>query len=90
MRKALQSEQAKVEMQAKIKVLESEVRELDKHVNEMQEKCSALEQRDAERVAEETAKHKEEVDFLKKHNADLKKELENLLSIPSPEAEAKK
>lgn len=86
MRKALQSEQSKVEMQAKIKVLESEVRELEKLVQESQDKCAALEQHEAERVREESAKHKEDVDFLKKHNANLKKELEQLLSIPSPDA----
>jgi len=91
MRKALQSEQSKVEMQAKIKVFESEVRELEKTTQDMSDKCAALEKHEDERAAEEQAKHKEEVDFHKKHNDNLKKELQQLLSIPSPDAgEAKK
>lgn len=88
MRKALQSEQSKVEMQAKIKVLESEVRELEKQVQEMSNKCSELELMEKERQEDEGARHKDEVDFLKKHNASLKKELEQLLSIPSGDAAA--
>lgn len=92
MRKALQSEQAKVEMQAKIKVLEHEVLDLQQQGAEMQEKCVSLESREEQRREEEAKKHKEEIDFQKKHNASLKKELEQLLSIPSqePPAEAKK
>jgi len=89
MRKALQSEQSKVEMQAKIKLLETDVRDLEKSTDEMAEKCTALNQRESERQAEEAAKHKEEVDFHKKHNANLKKELEQLLSVPVEGADGK-
>lgn len=83
MRKALQSEQSKVEMQAKIKVLENDVRELEKSTEDMADKCATLTQKEEERIEEEAGKHKEEVDFHKKHNSNLKKELEQLLSVPT-------
>jgi len=83
MRKALQSEQSKVEMQAKIKVNEAEKKDLERQVSEWKAKCDALEKKEGERRQEEGQKHREEVDFLKKHIASLKKELEQLLSIPA-------
>jgi len=83
MRKALQSEQNKVEMLNRIKLLENEKREYEKILNEWRMKCEGMEKKDAERRLEEMNKHKEEVDFLSKHNLALKKELEQLLSIPS-------
>jgi dynein light intermediate chain len=86
MRKALQSEQNKVEMQAKIKVLEGEKRELDKQVSEIKHRCELFERKDKERAADEAAKHKEEIEGLKKHNAVLRKELEQLLSVPTSSA----
>jgi len=42
-----------------------------------------LKKKDIERKVEEGSKHREEVEFLKKHNQSLKKELEQLLSIPN-------
>lgn len=83
MRKALQSEQAKVERLNRLKALEAEKREYQRILAEWKSKCEALEKKDAERRAEETSRHREEVEFLNKHNASLKKELEQLLSIPS-------
>jgi dynein light intermediate chain len=83
MRKALQSEQNKVEMLNRIKLLESEKREYEKILAEWKVKCEAMEKKDQERRAEEVARHREEVEFLTKHNQSLKKELEQLLSIPS-------
>lgn len=88
MRKALQSEQNKVDMQKKIKQLESERREYEKLVAELQTKCDMIEKKETERRAEEGHKHKEDVDFLKKHNASLKSELEQMLSIPVAQASA--
>jgi len=82
MRKALQSEQAKVEMSRDIKTLESEVRDLEKFCVEMKEKCEEVERKEAERQGEEEEKHREVVEFRRKHNSTLKKELEQLLSIP--------
>lgn len=83
MRKALQSEQHKVEMLQRLKILENEKREYEKILAEWKVKCEAVEKKDQERRSEEAIKHKEEVDFLNKHNMSLKKELEQLLSIPS-------
>ena len=83
MRTALQAEQRKVEMQAKIKVLDSDKRELQKQVNDMKEKCKDLERREKERRDDDGQKHKDEIEYLKKHNQSLKKELEQLLAIPS-------
>lgn len=83
MRKALQSEQNKVEMLNRIKMLEAEKREYEKILAEWKVKCEAMEKKDQERRAEEVNRHREEVEFLTKHNQSLKKELEQLLSIPS-------
>ena len=83
MRKALQSEQNKVEMLNRIKLLENEKREYEKILSEWKVKCEVMEKKDQERRGEEMNKHKEEVEFLTKHNSSLKKELEQLLSIPS-------
>lgn len=83
MRKALQSEQNKVEMLNRIKLLETEKREYEKILSEWKVKCETMEKRDQERRTEEFNKHKEEVEFLTKHNSSLKKELEQLLSIPN-------
>lgn len=83
MRKALQSEQSKVEMLAKITQLEGETRDLEKFVAEMSQKCKDVERKEEERIAEEEEKHKEMIEFKKKHNLSLKKELEQLLAIPA-------
>jgi len=86
MRKALQSEQNKVEMQSKVKTLEAEKRDLEKQVSEWKSKCDALEKKESERRSEEGAKHREEVEYLRKHNAALRQQLEHHLSIPAGSA----
>lgn len=83
MRKALQSEQAKLERLNRLKALEAEKREHERILAEWKQKCEAIEKKDAERRADEMARHREEVEQLNKHNAALKKELEQLLSIPA-------
>jgi len=80
MRKALQSEQGKSDMEAKIKQLEQEKKELERQVQDLKAKCEAIEKRESERRALEEKKHNEEIAFLKKTNAMLKQQLENLLS----------
>jgi dynein light intermediate chain len=82
MRTALQAEQNKVESQAKIKVLNNEIRDLAKQVEEMKEKTSSLEEREIARREAVAAKHTEEVNNVGKHNAQLKKDLEALLTVP--------
>jgi len=81
-RKALQSETSKLEMQREIKALKSEVSDLNNFCMEMKEKCEEVERKETERATEEDEKHTEVIEFKKKHNMMLKKELEQLLSIP--------
>merc|ERR1719158_1667355 len=81
-RKALHSETSKLEMQREIKALKSEVSDLNNFCMEMKEKCEEVERKEAERAAEEEEKHTDVIEFKKKHNMMLKKELEQLLSIP--------
>merc|ERR1711865_1139132 len=80
MRKALQAEQGKADMEQRIKTLEQEKKDLERQVQESKSKCEQIEKREAERRTLEEKKHKEEVEFLKKTNAQLKQNLENLLA----------
>ena len=63
-----------------IKQLEQEKKELERQVQDLKAKCEAIEKRESERRALEEKKHNEEIAFLKKTNAMLKQQLENLLS----------
>ncbi|NXE55212.1 IDLC protein, partial [Casuarius casuarius] len=72
MRKALQAEQGKSDMEKRIAELEEEKRELEKQVNEQKAKCEAIEKRENERRQTEEKKHTEEVQFLKRTNQQLK------------------
>ena len=49
-------------------------------MQELKAKAEAIEKRESERRALEEKKHAEEVQFLKRTNAQLKKELETYLS----------
>lgn len=80
MRKALQAEQGKADMEMRIKQLEQEKKELERQVQELKAKAEAIEKREGERRALEEKKHAEEVQFLKRTNAQLKKELETYLA----------
>merc|ERR1711865_750412 len=64
MRKALQTEQGKADMEAKIQQLESEQKELERQLAEWKAKCDATEKRESERRALEEKKHAEEVAYL--------------------------
>jgi len=83
MRKALQAEQSRADMLAKIKQLEGECKEIHKTATDMQEQIDNLEQQEKQRREEAAQKHREEVEFLQKHNTELKSELENMLSLPN-------
>merc|ERR1712156_696781 len=62
MRKALQAEQGKADMEAKIKQLQAERAELERQVTSLKAKCEQIEERERERrVAEEEA-HTEEIE----------------------------
>ncbi|KAJ1339149.1 hypothetical protein BSLG_006287 [Batrachochytrium salamandrivorans] len=80
MRKALQAEQGKSDMENRIKELEDDKRQLEQSVLELKAKCEAIEKREGERRAMEERKHAEEIAFLKKTNVQLKTQLEGILS----------
>ncbi|NXP50663.1 IDLC protein, partial [Heliornis fulica] len=71
MRKALQAEQGKSEMEKRVK-LEEEKRELERQVSEERAKCKAVEKHENEKRQIEEKKHTEEIQFLKQTNQQLK------------------
>lgn len=79
MRKALQAEQGKSDMESAIKSLESEKSQLEQQVQELQAKCEAIEKRESERRALEEKKHADELAFLKRTSGQLKAQLETFL-----------
>jgi len=82
MRKALQAEQRRNDQHKKMRSLMVANRELQSEVEQWTEKIQQIEQRESERRESEERNHKEEADQLKKANAALKEQLENLLSVP--------
>jgi dynein light intermediate chain len=78
-RKALEAEQGKAELEARVTALDAEKRELEKQVAELKSKCDFIEKRESERRAQEEKKHTEEVAFLKRTNLQLKTQLESIL-----------
>ncbi|KAJ3019444.1 Axonemal dynein light intermediate polypeptide 1 [Thoreauomyces humboldtii] len=80
MRKALQAEQGKSDMETRVRDLEDDKRGLEQGVLELKAKCEAIEKRESERRAMEERKHAEEIAFLKKTNVQLKTQLEGILS----------
>ena len=80
MRKALQAQQGKAEMEDDIERLQDENRDLARSVQELKAKIEAIEKREADRRALEEKKHAEEVAFLKRTNAQLKSQLETILA----------
>ncbi|XP_060897837.1 axonemal dynein light intermediate polypeptide 1-like isoform X1 [Labrus mixtus] len=72
MRKALQSEQGKVDMEKKITDLDDEKLELKKQLNELKSQCDAIEKQDTESGQIEEKMHEEEIQFLKRSNLELK------------------
>ncbi|RKO98182.1 hypothetical protein CXG81DRAFT_23968 [Caulochytrium protostelioides] len=80
MRKALYSEQAKVDQSQKIVQLEAEKVTMEHTIAELRAKCEGIEKREMERRAMDERKHSEEIAFLKKTNLQLKTQLEGILS----------
>lgn len=80
MRKALAAEQGKTDMEKKIFDLEQEKKELERQVNELKAKCDQIEKRAAEQRKVEEKKHADETNFLKRTNAQLKTQLEGIIS----------
>merc|ERR1712199_48857 len=80
MRKALQAEQGKAEMERKIQELEQDKRDLERQVNDLKNKCEQIEKRAMEQRAVEEKKHPEEIQFLKRTNQQLKTQLEGIIA----------
>eukprot|EP00762_Andalucia_godoyi_P006928 ANDGO_08335.mRNA.1 33 kDa inner dynein arm light chain len=80
MRKALLSEQGKLELADRNKDLEGQVAALQRQAKELQAKLEATEKREAERRAAEEKKYTDEIAFLKKTNQQLKNQLDSLLA----------
>jgi len=80
MRKALQSEQGKSEMEQKIADLEEDKGDLEKQVADLKARCEQIEKREAERRSVEEKKHAEEIQFLKRTNQQLKTQLEGIIA----------
>merc|ERR1711988_347768 len=82
MRKALQAEQGKADMEAKVKQLEAEKEDLEHQVQELTSRCEMIQKREAEQRAMNERKHADEVEKLKAVNEQLKSNLESMLSAP--------
>ncbi|KEG10516.1 dynein arm light chain [Trypanosoma grayi] len=66
MRKALQAEQSKIEMEARIRAMEREREELKQQVEELEARCEAIQEQEEERRLEEEKKHNDEVAFFRR------------------------
>ncbi|KAF7651384.1 hypothetical protein LDENG_00111600 [Lucifuga dentata] len=80
MRKALQAEQGKDDMEKRISDLENEKEDLMRQLNEQRAKYDAAEKREIERRQVEEMKHTEETQFLKKAIQQLKAQLEGIVT----------
>lgn len=80
MRKALQAEQGKADMERQVKDLEMDKSDLERQVNELKAKCDQVEKRALEQRQVEEKKHAEEIQFLKKTNQQLKTQLEGIIA----------
>jgi len=76
MRKALQAEQGKADMENKIIELQGEKKDLEAMVASLKAKCEDIELRGIERQKADAAKHVEEIQFLKRTNGQYKSQLD--------------
>lgn len=82
MRKTLQAEQRRNQHNKKMKDLQITNRKLKEEVEELETKIAQIEKSEAERREQEERRHKEEVEMLKKMNAQRKEQLEAMLQAP--------
>lgn len=80
MRKALQAEQGKADMEQMILDLQAEKKSLEMQLAAMKAQCDEVERRETERRAVEQRKHEEELQLLKRTNQQLKSQLESILA----------
>ena len=81
-RKALQTEQGKSEMETALEQQSSKIADLERREAEWRAKCEAIEARESERRAREEQKHAEESAFLNRANKQLKQQLDKFLRDP--------
>ena len=81
MRKSLGGEQRRAELTAAIAEADKDRKELEKQVKDWAARIESMERKDKERREEDARRHRDDVEQLKKHNAQLKRELENTLSV---------
>uniref|UniRef100_UPI003590200C 33 kDa inner dynein arm light chain, axonemal-like n=1 Tax=Myxine glutinosa TaxID=7769 RepID=UPI003590200C len=79
-RKALQAEHGKGEMEAKILDLEQKNKELEHSGNELRAQCEAIGRQETERRQVDEKNHNEEVQFLMRSKQQLKAQLEGIIS----------
>lgn len=80
MRKALQAQEGKEQLQERIRVLEEEKTLLESSISDMKVKSDQNDRRNAELRESEEKKHSEEIAFLKKTNSQLKAQLEGIIA----------
>ncbi|MCO5586222.1 hypothetical protein L7F22_040161 [Adiantum nelumboides] len=80
LRKALQAECGKANMEARIQQMDTEIKELDRQVADWKNKCDLIEKRESERKAYEDKKRAEEIAYYTKSNKQLKTQLEAFLA----------
>ncbi|CAM6107625.1 unnamed protein product [Calypogeia fissa] len=80
LRKALQAEVGKANMELRIQQLEVELRDLDRQVAEWKNKCEVNEKKEVERKQYEEKKHSEEIAYFTRSNKQLKAQLEAFLA----------
>ncbi|XP_044762172.1 33 kDa inner dynein arm light chain, axonemal [Coccinella septempunctata] len=80
MRKALQAEQGKSDLEAQVEQLKNEKLELEHQIVELKQRAEQADRRAAETRMAEERKHTEEIAFLKKTNMQLKTQLEGIIA----------
>eukprot|EP00823_Brevimastigomonas_motovehiculus_P001053 TRINITY_DN1156_c0_g1_i1.p1 TRINITY_DN1156_c0_g1~~TRINITY_DN1156_c0_g1_i1.p1 ORF type:complete len:258 (-),score=106.01 TRINITY_DN1156_c0_g1_i1:1575-2348(-) len=84
MRKALQAEEQKIKLTEEVNARKTDMSSLQKQIQETRQKIDDIIASDEKRRIDDGAKFKEEVDKQKKQNHQLKKELEQLLTMSAP------
>eukprot|EP00055_Hartaetosiga_balthica_P000197 m.135943 g.135943 ORF g.135943 m.135943 type:complete len:261 (-) comp10317_c0_seq1:226-1008(-) len=80
MRKALQAEAGKADLEDHVSQLEQEKKGLEDDVQKLKAKCEEIERREAERRQTEQRKHEDELAVLKRTNQQLRSQLESILA----------
>jgi dynein light intermediate chain len=84
MRKQLQAEHGKADLEKTIEQLESKKTKLENKVQELKSKIEAIEKRNKERKEVEIKKREQEVEFLKYQEAHLSKFLKQVAEKAKP------